>query len=90
MEVMIGSVSKNKSDIMCVTETLYLSTSIPVYGYVSLFRRPIIPTAHYSDGPLFRQPIIPTTHYSAHKYINTYILVYTGGQKFENLTLILH
>ena len=42
-------------------------------GYVSLFRRPIAPTAHYSDGPLFRQPIIPTTHCSDHKYMYTYI-----------------
>ena len=30
----------------------------------SLFRQPIIPTAHCSDGPLFRQPIAPTAHFS--------------------------
>ena len=45
------------------------------YGYVSLFRRPIIPTTHCSDSPLFRRPIIPTAHSSDHSYIYTYILV---------------
>ena len=35
-----------------------------MFGCVSLLRQPVIPTAHYSDGPLFRQPIIPTAHYS--------------------------
>ena len=38
-------------------------------GYVSLFRRPIIPTTHCSDSPLFRRPIGPTAHYSDHAYI---------------------
>jgi hypothetical protein len=33
-------------------------------GVRSLFRQPIIPTAHCSDGPLFRQPIAPTAHFS--------------------------
>ena len=33
-------------------------------GYVSLFRRPIIPTTHCSDSPLFRRSIVSTAHYS--------------------------
>ena len=38
-------------------------------GYVSLFRRPIIPPTHCSDSPLFRRPIVPTAHCSDHSYI---------------------
>jgi hypothetical protein len=42
-------------------------TKYPKYfGVRSLFRQPIIPTAHCSDGPLFRQPIAPTAHFSDH------------------------
>jgi hypothetical protein len=37
-------------------------------GVGSLFRQPIILTAHCSDGPLFRQPIAPTAHFSDTHY----------------------
>ena len=63
-------------------------------GYVSLFRRPIIPTTHCSDSPLFRRPIVPTAHYSddplfrPHTHIYIHFSVYTGGQNFETLALI--
>ena len=33
-------------------------------GDRSIIRRPIGPTAHWSDGPLVRRPIGPTTHWS--------------------------
>ena len=38
-------------------------------GVRSLFRQPIIPTAHCSDGPLFWQPIAPTAHFSDNLFI---------------------
>jgi hypothetical protein len=36
--------------------------------YMYIWKRGIIPTAHYADNPLLRQPITPTTHYSDSPY----------------------
>ena len=43
----------------------HLSTllfAISTVGDRSIVRRPIGPTAHWSDGPLVRRPIGPTAH----------------------------
>jgi hypothetical protein len=44
--------------------SLFLNDLVEFIGVRSLFRQPIIPTSHCSDGPLFRQPIAPTAHFS--------------------------
>ena len=55
---------KNSKKIEKVQERALRFVYEDYNGVRSLFRQPIIPTAHCSDGPLFRQPIAPTAHFS--------------------------
>ena len=61
-------------------ETIFCHRSVVFSGYYgflgvrSLFRQPIIPTAHCSDGPLFRQPNIPTAHCSDSPFLRQPII----------------
>ena len=55
---------RQRENLSPVLFSLFLNDLVELIGIRSLFRQPIIQTAHCSDGPLFRQPIAPTAHFS--------------------------